>query len=720
MRYPLIEGQGNFGSIDGDPPAAMRYTEARMAQIAAELLSDIEKDTVDFADNFDGSLEEPGVLPASLPNLLLNGATGIAVGMATSIPPHNLGEVCDALIYMLENWNQVDSISLEDLMKFIKGPDFPTGGILLRDASDDETDPLAAAYASGRGKVKLRGRAHLEEMSRGRSRIIITELPFQTNKSSLISRIADLAREGKLEGLADLRDESDRQGMRIVIELVKTADAETVLADLYRRTPLESTFSVIMLALVDGEPRTLTLRSALRVYLEHRMEVVRRRSEHDLAQARERLHILEGLRVALNNLDEVIEIIRSARDADAALSKLRKRFQLSEIQARAILDMRLRRLASLERKKIELEYKETVALIAQLEGLLKSKVKMRGLIAEELAAIKSRYSDRRRTQILQAGKGQVSSDMLTAKDMAPDKNTWVVVTAEGLVSRTTTARQPRISGRGTPQLIVEANVRDTLYLFTRQGVAAAVGVHVLPECEDPDEGRQLNSVVPLPANEPVIAGVTLPPDLKPDEGYLVTITSAGMVKKSALDTLPGPSARSFVAAKVADDDALGWVHITSGKDEMILVSSSGYAIRFSEDDVRPMGLNAAGVNGIRFESDEARLVGADIVRPRAELVLVTADGLAKRSALSQFPTQGRYGKGVLAWKSGDTVKLIGAAIGLAGDRCTAVLTKGANRTFKFGDAAKRARASAGVPLFELKAGSQVERLDNINSYKYFA
>ena len=398
MRCLLVDGQGNFGSVDGDPPAAMRYTEARLAEPAMQMLADIQKDTVDFESNFDDTLNEPGVLPAALPNLLVNGATGIAVGMSTSVPPHNLGEVVDALRYMLSNWEKMDDFSLETLMRFIQGPDFPTGGIILQGG---EENALATAYGSGRGRITLQARAHLEEMERGRNRIIVSELPYMTNKSSLIERIAELVRDERLVGIADLRDESDRQGMRIVIELTKTADPEALLQDLYKYTPMQSTFSIIMLALVDGEPRLLSLKQALRVYLDHRLEVIRRRGEFDLEKARQRAHILEGLRVALKNLDEVIDMIRKSTDADAARIRLVRRYKLTVVQAQAILDMQLRRLAALERKKIEQEYKELQALIQTLAGLLRSPKKMRQVVADELLAVKDAYGDRRRTQIIQ-------------------------------------------------------------------------------------------------------------------------------------------------------------------------------------------------------------------------------------------------------------------------------------------------------------------------------
>jgi DNA gyrase subunit A len=563
-RYLLVQGQGNFGSLDGDPPAAMRYTEARLTHLAMEIMSDLAKDTVAFADNFDGSLREPTVLPAAAPNLLINGATGIAVGMSTSIPPHNMGEVCDALIHMLANWKQIEDISTDDLMGFIQGPDFPTGGIILR--GEGEGDTIASAYGSGRGKLTIQARAHIEDMSRGRSRIIVTELPYQTNKSSLIERIADLARSGRLDGLSDLRDESDREGMRIVMELTKNADPEKVLAELYRRTPMQSTFSVIMLALVDGEPRMLSLKQALRVFLDHRLEVVRRRTEFDLARAQEREHILVGLKIALTNLDDVIQMIRTAKDAEQAHKRLMQRLKLSELQAQAILDMPLKRLSSLERRKIDQEYKAVTATIKVLESLLRSKVKMRNLIANELKELKEQYTDRRRTLIVQAQKGK-RTRVLTASDLTPDKEVWVTLTANGNLARTSSARLPRMSGSSAPILVLGAKTRDTLYLFAKDGQGAVLPC---PACShhtrngrspsgqtiewpDPipsnDRDRlrrgQSSGLTPFPPTTEIVSGVALSSDLlqaKEAQAYLAFITKSGVVKKTDVTLLPGPSA----------------------------------------------------------------------------------------------------------------------------------------------------------------------------------
>jgi DNA gyrase subunit A len=699
MRYLLVDGQGNFGSVDGDPPAAMRYTEAKLSELTMEIMADLEKDTVAFADNFDGSLREPTVLPCGIPNLLANGATGIAVGMSTSIPPHNMGELCDALIYMLDHWKRIDEINIEEIMGMIPGPDFPTGGIILRGEGDQ--DSIASAYATGRGKITLQARTHIEEMGRGRSRIIVTELPYQVNKSNLIERIADIARAGGLEGLADLRDESDREGMRIVLELTKTADPEHILASLYRRTPMQMTFSVIMLALVEGEPRMLTLKQSLRVFLDHRLLVVKRRSEYDLARAREREHILAGLRVALQNLDEVIQMIRSSKDAEQASTRLQKRLKLSEPQARAILDMPLRRLASLERRKIETEYKEILARIQELESLLRSSKKMRGLVAEELAGVKNRYGDRRRTQIAHAKKGKKTT-VLTATDLAPDKDTWVVISKDGQILRTPTGRLPRLSGTDAPALVIGANTRDAIYIFDDRGNGAAINAHTIPESDDPTKGRHFTGLSPFDVNAELVTGIAIPHELVSEgrEAYILFATKRGVVKKTEITALPGPSSKTFEAMKVASDDALGWVALLNGEEDILLINSEGMAIRFPEDAVRAMGLSAAGVMGIRM-GDEAEVIAMAVVEEGKELLLLTSDGQAKRTAFKNFPVQGRHGKGVLAWKSGESFQLAGGGAGDEKERGMARFRLGAPRPIRFGDAPRRARTSAGKLLFEV-------------------
>ena len=705
MRTMLVEGQGNFGSMDGDPPAAMRYTEARLANPAMNLLADIRKNTVDFSDNFDGSLTEPDVLPAALPNLLVNGATGIAVGMSTSIPPHNLGEVVDALNFMLENWTKLDDINIEDLMRFIQGPDFPTGGIII--PGEDEHS-LKAAYGTGRGRITVQSRAHLEEMSRGRNRIIVTELPYMTNKSSLIERIAELARDGRIEGLADLRDESDRQGLRIVIELTKSADPETVLQDLFKNTPMRSTYSIIMLAVVDGEPRMLSLKQALRVYLDHRLTVIKRRAEYELERLKARAHILEGLRVALKNLDEVIQTIRKAPDVETARDRLMKRFKLSEIQAQAILDMQLRRLAALERKKIEDEYKQVLGEIKDLELLLRSPTKMRAVVSEELTQVKEAYADRRRSLIASAEAGRKSaSALLTTADLMPEKMMWVSAMADGLLSRSIDDKAPRLSGNSAPMASFQASTRHTLYLVAENGETAAIPVLSLPETESPDNGTPAHRISPLVEQDHLVALFALPPKVeRPEEGYIFTTTRQGMVKKTALAELPGPSASKFTLVKVNEEDVLGWVRLTSGKDDVLLATADGMAIRFKEDEVRPMGLVAAGVGGIKLGARDM-LIGMEIVPEKGDFFFITTDARAKRVATSQFPTQGRYGQGVLAWKLPRSTMLIGLTAGKPNTRITIHLHRLAPKVMRLDDAPLQGRTAQGKQVLDLKSGDEV-------------
>lgn len=707
MRTILVDGQGNFGSVDGDPPAAMRYTEARLAAPALDILADLNKNTVDFIPNFDDTLTEPSVLPAAIPNLLVNGATGIAVGMATSIPPHNLGEIVDALVYMLDRWEKLDDIDVDHLMEFVQGPDFPTGGVIIQETGDED---IEAAYGSGRGRVTVQAKVHTEEMERGKSRIIVTELPYQVNKSSLIERIAELAREGHLDGLSDLRDESDRQGMRIVIELTKNVEPETVLRDLYKRTPMQSTFSINLLALVDGEPRTLTLKQALRVYIEHRLTVIKRRAEFDLDKARARVHIIEGYLIALKNLDEVINIIRSAPDAEAARTKLMKRFKLSELQANAILDMQLRRLAALERKKIETEYKEVTGLIKDLEGLLKSPKRLRGVVADELLKVKEAYGDRRRTQIVNLKKGAKSSKMLTATDLLPDQSVWIGVTADGQVARTHEDKEPKHSGNDAPRWLVKASTTDTIYFVSKSGKAAAVAVHVIPESEKLTDGPMFYKVSPLTENDSVAAVFALPSKRSeyPAETCVITATRFGMLKKSLVSELPGPSSQTFALVKVNEGDRLGWVALSDGKKkDILLVTALGMAIRFSEEDVRPMGLMAAGVNGIKLD-DKDELVDMEILPADGELFLLTTDGKAKRVEQKEFPLQGRYGKGVRAWDLPNKVRLAGVVTDKANHMATIHLSKGAPKSTRLDAAAIRKRASTkGDVVVEVKPGEEV-------------
>lgn len=645
MRYMLVDGQGNFGSIDGDAAAAMRYTEARMSRMGYDLLEDIDKNTIDFQSNFDDSLKEPSVMPATIPNLLVNGASGIAVGMATSIPPHNLTEVVGALIYMLENWAKLDDISLADLMQFIQGPDFPTGGLIARHRGEgDDADVIASAYATGRGRVTVRARAHIEQMGRNKSRIIITELPYQVNKTNLMGRIADLHRDGKIEGLTDLRDESDRRGLRIIIETTRTVDAESVLADLFRLTPLQSTFSISLLALVNSEPRVLTLKQALRHYLEHRLVVVRRRSEYELDKAKQRAHILEGLLIALDHLDEVIDLIRRSRSADTAKTNLIERFKLTEIQAQAILDMQLRRLAALERKKIQDEYKEKLALIKDLEKLLAHPELMRQQIKKELLEINEKFGDKRRTQIVKT----VDGGVLTSAGLLPDEEGWVMIGEKGTICRYNGETLPSFPRKPVeqPAVLVRASTRDTLYLFAASGRAVGIPIHRIPEGDEVGKGTPWGNLTPLGRDDHLVTAVVLSVDGGQD-GYLFLTTLAGVVKRVRLEDLPGVTADSFIAINVAEDDSLGWVKITSGDQEILLATSSGQAIRFNEDAVRPMGLPASGVLGIKLDSDVDGVIGMDVVTPNSFVWSITDNGLAKATPIEEYPLQNRYGQGVI-------------------------------------------------------------------------
>ena len=705
MRTILVDGQGNFGSVDGDPPAAMRYTEARLAAPALDLLADIAKNTIDFTDNFDATLTEPTVLPSAIPNLMVNGATGIAVGMATNIPPHNLSEVVDACVYMLEKWEKLDDVNVEDLMEFVEGPDFPTGGVIIEQKGEEG---IAAAYGKGRGRVTIQARAHFEEMERGKSRIIVTELPYQVNKSSLIERIAELVRDGHLEGITDLRDESDRQGLRIVIELTKNVEPEKVLAELYKRTPMQSTFSINLLALVENEPRLLNLKQALRVYLEHRLVVIKRRTEFDLEKARARAHILEGLTVALKHLDEIIAIIKGSPDVETARTRLMKRFKLSELQANAILEMQLRRLAALERKKIEIEYKEVLALIKDLESLLKSPRKMRGVASDDLLRVKAAFGDRRRTQIVSLRSSKHKAPLTTDELVKPEV-VWIGMTSEGILARTHDDKPPRLSGSGAPLLLVKANATDTLYLVSKHGLAAAVAVHTLPEAEKLADGNPFNKQSPLQADEIPVAAFSLPARKSelPDETCILTVTRGGMVKKSLVSELPGPSAQTFKLGNVNDGDSLGWVVLTDGTKELLLVTALGMGIRFKEDEVRPMGLVAAGVNSIKLGVGD-EVVGVQVLPQPGVLFLISTDGKGKRVEFKDFPVQGRYGKGVITWELPQGVKLAGLGMGKPNTIVTLHLLKAAAKQSRLDEAPLRKRSAVrGESVVEVKPGDAV-------------
>jgi len=675
MRYPLVDGQGNFGSIDGDAAAAMRYTEVRMTAMGADMLQDIRLDTIDFTSNFDDSLTEPAVLPAAIPNLLVNGSSGIAVGMSTSVPPHNLGEVIDALAYMLDHWDKRENLTVSDLMKFIQGPDFPTGALVFRHrGAASETDALANAYATGRGRVIVRAKAHVEHMERNKSRIVITELPYQINKTNLISKIADLHRDGKVDGLTDLRDESDRNGMRIIIETTRNVDPSDILATLFRITPMQTTFSIIMVALVKGEPKLLTLKQALLVYLVHRLEVIRRRSEHELAKARQRAHILEGLQVALDNLDEVIATIRRSRTVETARNNLQRQFKLTEIQAQAILDMQLRRLAGLERRKIQEEYKEKVKLIKNLVRLLSQPQLLRLAVKEELVKIKERYSDIRRTQIVM--EASESAD-LTAADLLPDETVWVMVGDAGLLARTAGPSMVKIltKPQELPLSLLEANTQDVVYLFAADGRAVSLPVYQLPQAQSFGEGQHWAELTGFTRRDYVAAALIRPSEL---DGFVLFATVGGMVKRIKLEDLPGLMDTPFVVMNVSDDDALGWARLTGGDDHIMLALASGRAIRFEEKDVRSMGLQAAGVMGVKLANDTDGIVAMDIVSDdsSALYLTVTDNGLAKATPLTAYPKQGRNGQGVINVRLPKDATEVVAAVAVTAEEFIYISTAG--------------------------------------------
>jgi len=645
LRYPLIDGQGNFGSIDGDPAAAYRYTEARPSRMAMEMLADIDQDTVDHQPNFDDSREEPTVLPARAPNLLINGASGIAVGMATNIPPHNLSEVCQALRFLIERYHDVDSVTPEELRAFVKGPDFPTGGLIVGG------EGITEAYATGRGRVIMRGVAAFEEMRGERMAIVITEIPFQVNRTTLIERMADLARAKRIETISDLRDESDRDGMRIVVELKRGADPHTTLNQLYKYSQLQHTFGINTLALVDGKPRLLPLKRMLMHFIEHRREVVRRRSEHELGRARQRLHVLEGLLRAINALDAVIATIRRSEDVNSARTALMALLDITEIQAQAILDLQLRRLAALERLKIEQEHAEISARIAFLEDLLGHPEKVLAVISEELTAMEETHGNPRRTQII-AGESDLSE-----ADLVPQEDVFITLTERGYIKRVKTEvyRAQRRGGRGIIgartrdedelQDLFMASTRDRLLFFTDRG-----RVYQLPAWHVPESGREaagtpLINLIQLDRGERVTVALPVPAWQFEHGNFLVMVTRRGRIKRTVLSEYDGVRPSGLIAINLDEGDELAWVKVTTGEDQLILVSRRGMALRFHERTVRPMGRAAGGVRAMRLRRGDA-LATMDLVRPEADLFVVTRNGYGKRSPLAEYRTLGRFNQGV--------------------------------------------------------------------------
>lgn len=709
MRYPLVDGQGNFGSVDGDAPAAMRYTEVRPTPMTMEMLVDIDMDTVDFTENFDGALQEPTVLPSAVPNLLINGASGIAVAMTTNIPPHNLGEICDALCFLLDNFERIDEIVAEDLLQFVQGPDFPTGGIIYRHRDDrryDEADTIMNAYAKGRGRIVMEARTHVEEMSRNRHRLVITELPYQVNKSNLIERIAKLARDGVLENLTDLRDESDRSGMRVVLELSRNAEPTEVLDTLFKKTPMRQTFGVIMLALVDGQPRMLSLKSALKHFLDHRIEVIRRRSEYELERARHREHILEGLRIALDDLDEIIDTIRRSRRVDTARRNLKRKFKLTLEQAQAILDMQLRRLSAIERRKIEEEYKDTVKRIGYLEDLLQTPAKIRGVIRDELVEIREKYADPRRTLVVTDAEytGEVSTDALIA-----DGPVVLTVSDSGEIERIVNmANKPR-SGKGL-HLIQTAENRHDLLVLTESGRGWRRQVHLAPQQTSNVTGTTLSQwLAGYDWRDRAVALLDFPKEATESEaGSLVMVSRLGRVMRIASRDLPDITVDEEVFG-IEGDDRLIWAGLAVGTplasaqadDELLLVTRGGQAIRFKLDEVRTMGAGAKGVYGVKLQGTDDAVVGAGLCSQGDDLFILSETGYAKRVAVEEFPVQGRYGKGVIVLKPNKTVGApFAAAVVDASDRLL-IQTKKKSRLVAPTKASQYGRTANGDRLLKI-------------------
>jgi DNA gyrase subunit A len=702
VRYPLIDGQGNFGSIDGDPPAAYRYTECRLTELAEELLADIDRETVDFVPNFDDSTEEPAILPTRVPNLLVNGSSGIAVGMATNIPPHNMGEVCDGLIALVDN----PELTVDELMEMIPGPDFPTGGFICgRSAIRD-------AYREGRGILTVRARATVEtDEKTGRSAIIVTEVPFQVNKARMIERIAELVNERKLDGISDLRDESDREGMRVVIELKRDAVAEVLLNQLYKHTPLQESFGVNMLAIVDGRPRLLSLKDALRVFVEHRRHVVVRRTVYDLRKAEERLHVLAGLKIAIDNLDAVIKLIRAAADPATAREGLMSTFALSQIQAQAILDMRLQRLTGLERDKIAAEYAETEKQIERYRQILGDEREQSKIIVDELRAVREKYADERRTQIVDEVAAISVEDLIVEEDMV------VTISHEGYIKRNAVGlyRAQRRGGRGKigattrdedfVEHLFVASTHSYLMFFTTSGKVYWLKVHAIPQAGRAARGRSITNLLSLRPEEKLSAFL---PVREFQEGrFVLFATRRGLVKKTDLMQYSSPRPSGIIAIALEEGDEVIGVRLTDGSKEVILSTRDGQAIRFNEAEARPMGRGTYGVWGMKLdEGDE--VVALDLVELGATLLAVAENGYGKRTDMAEYRLTRRGGKGIITMKTTEkTGRVIGVRMVTDEDQIMLVTSGGKVIRLRVNEIRVIGRNTQGVRLIDLEEGERV-------------
>ncbi|NTV02588.1 MAG: DNA gyrase subunit A [Chlorobiaceae bacterium] len=703
LRYPLIDGQGNFGSVDGDSPAAMRYTEVRMKPIAAEMLKDLDKETVDFSLNFDDSLEEPTVMPSAIPNLLVNGASGIAVGMATNIPPHNMREVISGLNALIEN----PEIEITELMKHVTAPDFPTGGIIYG------YDGVRQAYLTGRGKVVIRARALVEVTQKnGRESIVVTELPYQVNKVRLIEKIVELVHDKKVEGIADIRDESDREGMRLVIELKRDAVAKVVLNNLYKHTPMQDTFGVIMLALVDGVPRVLNLKEMMEYYIKHRNEIVLRRTQYDLTAAEKRAHILEGLKICLDNLDEVITTIRQSPDTPTAQERLIERFGLSEIQAKAILEMRLQRLTGMERQKIEAEYQETLALIEELKSILASPAKQMQIIKDELLRVGEVYGDERRTE-LRPHEGDFSIE-----DMIAQEDVVITITHDGFIKRFPVSgyRRQHRGGRGVAgaqakqddfvEHMFIASTHNYILFFTTAGRCYWLKVYEIPEASRAARGRSLANIMELPPGEKIKTYINI--RNFDDPHFIIMATAKGIVKKTSLEEYSHPRRTGINAITIEEGDELIEARLTDGDHQIILAKSSGYAVRFPESEVRSMGRTAMGVKGITLDEDERCISMVTSKRNDTSLLAVTDNGYGKRSKVEEYRMTKRGARGVITIKAHEK---IGSLVGLLDvndeDDLIIITSNGIVIRQHVSDIRVLGRNTSGVRLIRLDAGDTI-------------
>jgi len=706
MRYMLVHGQGNFGSMDGDAAAAMRYTEAKLRGISEQMLGDIERDTVDFVPNYDGAHKEPTVLPAALPNLLLNGTLGIAVGMATNIPPHNLTEICDAVVHLIED----KDCTVADLCQFVKGPDFPTGGIVY------DVKAIRQAYATGRGGIVMRAKTDIIE-TKGGFHIIITEIPYAVNKATLIEKIADLVREKKLEGIKDLRDESNKEGVRVVIELKRDAYPKKVLNKLFSATQLQETFHVNMLALDGGiQPRIMNLKAILEAYVKHRQEVVRRRTEFDLKRAKERAHILKGLKIALDNLDAVIKTIKASKDKDEAKKNLMSKFRMDDIQAQAVLDMRLQQLANLEAKKITDELKEKLALIKELEAILESPKRILGIIKDEVKGIREKFGDERKTQIVAHGVKEFS-----AEDFVANEPTLVMLTTDGYIKRVhpDTFKSQTRGGKGVAGIATKeedivsqmftTNTHADLLFFTTRGRVFQLKAYDVPQASRTSKGQAIVNFLQLAPNEKV-SSVMAVAEIA-DSKYLTMVTKNGVIKKTALEEFKDVRRSGLIAIKIKPDDNLEWVKPSGGADDIMLVTAQGQSIRFSEKDVRPMGRSAAGVTGMRMKGKDF-IVGMDVVDAKAadkgafDLLVVMEHGFGKRTNLSEYKTQGRAGSGIkTAEVTAKTGPIVSAMLINSKDDRDMIIISEKGQTIRFSSKTipSLSRATQGVRVMRFKA-----------------